>query len=204
VFWLLGVKPILGSLWIIAGTSLLSSGWSILGYELSEWGLGFQVCINLQILSLQITTKEIHRSQLSVEKFFASEVELFPTFLLFPVLKPIHRSEKLERSIAATSSKKRSITAKSSKELRSRSNSFAPDAVVASWVSDNSPKQQKKQEKTKPIKHQNSYFTKPTEEEQSLFLCMLQWPIFSFRLWRRLELSNTVLVVQQQERESTT
>jgi hypothetical protein len=55
---------------------------------------------------------------------------------LFPVQKPIHRSEKLERSIAAKSSKKRSITAKSSKELRSHSNSFAPDSVVASWVSD--------------------------------------------------------------------
>ncbi len=136
MFWLLGVKPILRSLWIIAGTSLLSSGWSILGYELSEWGLGFQVCINLQILSLpdyykrnpSITTfrreKFRFRSRILSYLFIVPRTETDPSQWK---ARKIDRSEKL---------KKRSITAKSSKELRSHSNSFAPDSVVASWVSD--------------------------------------------------------------------
>jgi hypothetical protein len=127
VFWLLGVKPILRSLWIIAGTSLLSSGWSILGYELSEWGLGFQVCINLQILSLpdyykrnpSITT--FRRENFRFRSRILSYLSIVPSTETDPSqwkARKVDRSEKLKKKIDY--SEKLERTSKSFQFIRAR------------------------------------------------------------------------------------
>ncbi len=171
MFWLLAVKPILRSLWIIAGNSLLSSGWSTLGYELSEWGLGFQVCINLQILSLpdyykrnpSITTfrreKFRFRSRILSYLFIVPSTETDPSQWK---ARKIDRSEKLKKKIDY--SEKLERTSKSFQFICAR---FCR-CFMGIW---HSPKQQtvdctfhtkkesethKKQGNTKPIKQQNS------------------------------------------------
>jgi hypothetical protein len=221
VFWLLGVKPILGSLWITDGTSLLSSGWSILGYELSEWGSGFRVSSLHQSPNPQsprlLQKKSINHNfpyrKISLQKS--------NSFL------PFYCSQYRNRSIAVKSSKDRSYQKAQKKDRLQRKARKNFEVIpihsrpilsllrgylilaktANSWLHFPHDKRiQNAQETGKHETHQAAEFVVHQTDRRGAicFLVCVAIADFSFTLWRRLDLSNTVPFVQQQEGESTT